>query len=34
MLATKLPNPTTAFFITLIALMAIVGLLFWAVGTR
>jgi len=34
MFATKLPNPTATFFVTLVALMVIVGLLFWAVGAR
>ena len=36
MLAIKLPNVTVfaTFFVTLIALMLIIGLLFWAVGTR
>jgi len=34
MVATKLPNTTATFFLTLIALMLIVGLLFWAAGTR
>lgn len=34
MLAIKLPNVTATFFVTLIALMLIIGLLFWAVGTR
>jgi len=34
MVAIKLPNPTATFFFTLVALMVIVGLLFWAVGTR
>lgn len=34
MVASKLPNPTATFFLTLMALMVIVGLLFWAVGAR
>ncbi len=34
MVAIKLPNVTATFFVTLIALMLIIGLLFWAVGTR
>jgi hypothetical protein len=34
MFAIKLPNPITAFFITLIGFMAVLGLLFWAVGAR
>jgi hypothetical protein len=34
MVAIKLPNLTSTFHFTLIAVLLIVGLLFWAVGTR
>jgi hypothetical protein len=34
MVAIKLPNLTSTFFFTLIAVLLVVGLLFWAVGTR
>jgi nitrogen fixation-related uncharacterized protein len=34
MLAVKLPNLIGAFHFALIAILVIVGLLFWAVGTR
>lgn len=34
MLAIKLPNFTSTFHLTLIAILLIFGLLFWAVGTR
>ncbi len=34
MVAIKLPNLTSTFLFTFIAVLLIVGLLFWAVGTR
>jgi hypothetical protein len=34
MVAIKLPNFTSTFHFTLIAVLLIFGLLFWAVGTR
>ena len=34
MIAIKLRDPTATFFLTLIALTIIVGVLFWAVGIR
>ena len=34
MVAIKLPNLTSTFLFTLVAVLLIVGLLFWAVGTR
>jgi hypothetical protein len=34
MVAIKLPNLTSTFLFTLIAVLLIVGLLFWAVGSR
>jgi len=34
MLAIKLPNLASAFLFTLVAILLVVGLLFWAVGTR
>jgi len=34
MVAIKLPNLTSTFVFTLIAVLVVVGLLFWAVSTR
>jgi hypothetical protein len=34
MLAIKLPNLTSTFLFTLIAILLVIGLLFWAAGTR
>jgi hypothetical protein len=34
MFAIKLPSPTTSFFVTLIAFVAVIGLLFWAAVAR
>ena len=34
MVAIKLPNLTITFLFTLIAVLLVVGLLFWAVATR
>ena len=34
MVAIKLPNLTSTFLFTVIAVLLVVGLLFWAVGTR
>jgi hypothetical protein len=34
MVAIKLPNLASTFLYTLIAVLLVVGLLFWAVGTR
>jgi hypothetical protein len=34
MLAIKLPNLTSSFHFALIAVLLVVGLLFWAVSTR
>lgn len=34
MVAIKLPNLTSIFLLTLIAVLLIVGLLFWVVGAR
>ena len=34
MLAIKLPNLASTFLVTLIAVLLVAGLLFWAVATR
>jgi len=34
MVAIKLPNLLSTFLFTLIAVLLVLGLLFWAVGTR